>query len=221
VEDLVLRLVKVRDRIEAAGRDPDSVTIVAVTKGFGMEAVGAAAAAGLLDVGENYIHDLAAKMPPARVLRFGVRWHYLGAVQRNKVRLVAASVHLWHGLDRVAAGEEIAKRRPGASVLVQVNLTGEAQRNGCSWDELDDLVGGLRAIDLDVVGLMGVGPAGDAEDSRPLFRRLVERATDLGLAEVSAGMSADYGVAVEEGATILRLGTVLFGPRPDPRGARR
>jgi PLP dependent protein len=221
VEDIVHQLVRVRDRIEAVGRDPDSVTIVAVTKGFGIEAVGAAAAAGLTNIGENYIGELAAKMPPARLLGFGVQWHFLGTVQRNKVRQVAASVRMWHGLDRVHAGEEIAKRAPGAAVLVQVNLTGEDQRNGCSFAELPAVVDGLRTLELDVRGVMGIGPPGDPEQARPLFRNLVAAASDLGLPDVSAGMSNDYAVAIEEGSTILRLGKMLFGPRPAGSRVRR
>lgn len=215
--DPVANLARVHGRIEAAGGDPAALTIVGVTKGFGMDVVRLAAAAGIADLGENYTNELAAKMPAARALRLGVRWHFLGAVQRNKVRQVANGVWCWQGVDRVAAGEEIARRAPGARVFVQVNVTGEAHRNGCAWDAAPALVGALRNLGLDVRGLMAVGPAGDPEAARPLFRRLRELRDDLGLAELSMGMSDDLEVAVEEGATMLRLGTALFGPRPQRR----
>lgn len=212
--DPVANLARVRDRIEAAGGDPAALTIVAVTKGFGMDVVRLAAAAQFVDLGENYINELAPKMAAARALRLGVRWHFLGAVQRNKVRQVANGVSCWQGVDRLHAGQEIAKRAPGARVFVQVNVTGEEQRNGCTWDDAPELVAALRALGLDVRGLMAVGPAGDPEAARPLFRRLRELSDTLALPELSMGMSDDLEVAVEEGTTMLRLGTALFGPRP-------
>lgn len=215
--DLLANLARVHDRIEAAGGDPDALTIVAVTKGFGMDAVRLAAAAQFVDLGENYVHEMAPKMAAARALRLGVRWHFLGAVQRNKVRQVANGVAVWQGVDRIEAGQEIARRAPGATVLVQVNLTGDPARNGCTWDEVAPLVGGLAGAGLDVVGLMGVGPAGDPEAVRPLFARLAATAAEHGLPEVSMGMSDDLEAAVRAGATILRLGTALFGPRPQRR----
>jgi pyridoxal phosphate enzyme (YggS family) len=218
-DEVAARLADVRERIRGAGGDPARVRVVAVTKGLGVEAVAAAVAAGLADVGENYAGELAAKMAAAADLP--VRWHFLGHVQRNKVRRIAAGVHLWQGVDRLAAGEEIARRRPGAAVLVQVNLTGAPGRNGCRWEEAPELAAALARLGLDVRGLMGVGPAGDPEDARPLFRRLARLAGSLGLAEVSMGMSGDLEVAVQEGATMVRLGTALFGPRPDAPVARR
>lgn len=218
-DEVAARLAAVRARIAAAGGDPERVRVVAVTKGLGVDAVRAAVAAGIADVGENYAGELAAKMAGAGDLP--VRWHFLGHVQRNKVRRIAAGVHLWQGLDRVAAGEEIARRRPGAAVLVQVNLTGAPGRNGCAWDDAPGLVEALAGLGLKVRGVMGVGPEGDPEAARPLFRRLAELAAALGLVEVSMGMSADLEVAVQEGATMVRVGSALFGPRPDPAAARR
>ena len=215
--DLVTNLARVHDRIESAGGDPAGLTIVAVTKGFGMDVVRLADAAQLVDLGENYIDELHPKMAAARALRLGVRWHFLGAVQRNKVRKVALGVHAWQGVDRVPAGDEIAKRAPGARVMVQVNLTDAAQRNGCSWDDAPGVVEGLRTLGLDVAGVMGVGPGGDPEDARPLFRRLAALRADVGVEHVSMGMSDDLEVAVEEGTTMLRLGTALFGTRPRGR----
>jgi pyridoxal phosphate enzyme (YggS family) len=218
-DEVPARLAALRERIAAAGGDPSRVTVVAVTKGFGVDAVRAAVGAGLVDVGENYAGELAAKM--AATSGLGVRWHFLGHVQRNKVRRIAAGVHLWQGVDRPAAGEEIARRRPGAAVLVQVNLTGAPGRNGCRWEEAPALVEALAHLGLEVRGLMGVGPGGDPEAARPLFRRLAALAADLGLTEVSMGMSGDLEVAVQEGATMVRVGTALFGPRPEATPARR
>lgn len=218
-DEVAARLAAVRARIAAAGGDPERVRVVAVTKGLGVDAVRAAVAAGIADVGENYAGELAAKMAGAGDLP--VRWHFLGHVQRNKVRRIAAGVHLWQGLDRVAAGEEIARRRPGAAVLVQVNLTGAPGRNGCAWNDAPGLVEALAELGLEVRGVMGVGPEGDPEAARPLFRRLAGLAAALGLVEVSMGMSADLEVAVQEGATMVRVGSALFGPRPDPAAARR
>lgn len=209
---LAARVDEVRARIRAAGGDDRRVRLVAVTKGFGPAVAAEARACGLTDLGENYADELLAKaaaVPDAR-------WHFLGAVQRRKVRDLAPAVALWHGVDRVEEGEAIARHAPGAAVLVQVNLSGEAHRGGCAWDEVAALVDALRDLGLDVRGLMGVAPAGPVEEARPLFRRLAAVARDLDLAEVSMGMSGDLEVAVEEGATIVRVGTALFGARPNP-----
>lgn len=204
------RLNDVRARIAATGRDPADVTIVAVTKGFGADAIRGAVAAGLLDVGENQAQHLLAKI--AEGVPAEVRWHFLGPVQRNKVKKLAPHVALWQGIDREAAGASLATHRPGAAVLVQVNLSGDPSRPGCDWDEAEGLVGALRARGLDVRGLMGVATRGG--DPRREFRRLAALRHDLGLSDLSMGMSGDLEVAVEEGATIVRVGSALFGPRP-------
>lgn len=191
------RVAAVRDRIG------DEVTIVAVTKALPAEAAQAAVDAGIVDLGENYAQELADKA--AVVAGAGVRWHFLGHVQRNKVASLAPHVSLWQGVDRVLD-------LPG-DVLVQVNLSGLPQRNGVAWEEAPALVEAVGAI-----GLMGVAGPGDP---RPQFRRLKTLADELGLPEVSMGMSGDYEVAVEEGSTMVRLGTALFGPRPDRGDLRR
>lgn len=205
-------MAAVRARIEAAGgRD---VTLVAVTKAFGPEAIAAAAAAGVEDFGENSVAELLAKHDG------GARWHFLGRIQRRDVRR-AAGVHLWQSVDRAAAGVEIAHRWPGAAVLVQVNVSGEPQKYGCTFEEAPPLVDELRALDLDVRGVMGIGPAGPPEAARPGFRRLAALARVLGLREVSMGMTDDLEVAVQEGSTMVRVGRALFGPRPVVATARR
>lgn len=204
----------IRRRIVDAGGDPDAVTVVAVVKGFDAETARAAATAGFSDLGENRSQALIEKAGALRDL--SVRWHFVGEVQRRKVAALAPHIHLWHGVDRRDEGETIAAHRPGAAVLVQVNTTGEPQKGGCAPAEAGALVDALRHLDLDVRGLMTIGPAGPAEAARPAFRRLALVRRELGLAELSMGMSGDFEVAVQEGATIIRVGTALFGPRPQP-----
>ena len=211
--ELERRVAVVRERIAAATPGTRPVTLVAVTKGFGPGTVAAARAAGLDDLGESYGQELAAK---AGAMGTGGRWHFLGAIQRRKVRPLAPLVRLWQSVDRVEAGREIARHAPGASVLVQVNVSGAPGRNGCTWDETPRLVDDLRALGLDVRGLMAV--AGRDDDPRPQFRRLAALASDLGLDELSMGMSGDLEVALQEGSTMVRVGRDLFGPRP-PRTA--
>ncbi len=212
------RLSDVRRRIAAAGGDAASIRIVAVTKGFGAEAVAAAFTAGLPDVGENYAQELEAKAADTTA---PVRWHFLGPVQRNKVRRLAPLVRAWHGIDRARAADAVATANPGVEVLVQVNLTGDTRRPGCPPEDLDALVAHCRRRPLLLTGLMTVGLAGDLERTRACFSWLACRARHLGLRELSMGMSDDFEVAVEEGATTLRLGRVLFGSRPSLRTVQR
>ena len=212
------RLAEIRDRITNAGGDPDSVTLVAVTKDFGLEAVTAALDSGLVDLGENRADQLAAK---AEAVNKDVRWHYLGRVQRNQVRKVAPYVRLWQAVDRVAAGEEIAKRAPGAAVLVQVNVSGEPQKHGAREDDVPQLVDSLTGLGLDVRGLMAVGPTGPPEVARPGFKSLIGLADRLALPVRSMGMTDDLEVAVQEGTTMLRIGRGLLGPRSEGRDLRR
>jgi uncharacterized pyridoxal phosphate-containing UPF0001 family protein len=205
------RLADIRARIENAGGDPDWITIVAVTKGFGLEAVEAAVANGLLDCGENRAGELLHKAPrgPAEV-----RWHYLGNVQRNKVAKLTGYVALWQGVDRMAAGEEIAKRAPGASVMIQVNISGEPQKHGCRPEDAGKLFSAFTGLGLDVEGLMGVGPTGPPEAVRKSFHLLADLSNELEIGVCSMGMTDDLEAAVQEGTTMLRIGRGLFGDRP-------
>lgn len=221
------RLDTLRARLAACGGT--GVEVVAVTKGFDHHAVRAALACGLADVGENYAQELVAKtealgrgaVTAEALSRSGIeapRWHFIGRLQRNKVRLLAPHVWLWQSIDRAEVGAEIARRAPGASVLVQVDISGEPQKGGCAPTEVPFLVRALGDEGLDVRGLMAVGPTGPPEASAEPFRRLVGLADELALPVRSIGMSGDLEVAVAAGSTMVRVGTGLFGPRP-PRGA--
>ena len=209
------RLAGIRARIEAASPDPSAVTLMAVTKGFGPEAPRTAIAAGLTVVGENYADELVAK---AHALADdpgpAPEWHFLGAIQRNKVPRLAPVVSCWQGVARLAEGRAIAARRPGAQVLVQVDVAGLPGRGGVPPTEVADLVAALRGEDLDVAGLMAVGPPGAPEDARPGFRQVRRLADDLALPVRSMGMTDDLEVALSEGSTMVRVGRALFGDRP-------
>jgi PLP dependent protein len=210
VEAIAGRGADLRRRIaEHTDRD---VRIVCVTKAHPPEVAAAARLAGFEDLGENYAQELKAKARDLEAVG-PVRWHFIGRLQTNKVRLVAADVDLWHTVDRGSLAAEIAKRAPGARVLVQLDLAGIEGRGGCDPADAPALVARCRDLGLAVEGLMGVGPPGPAEDARAGFRLLSALADDLGLAERSMGMSGDLEVAVEEGATIVRVGSALVGPR--------
>jgi pyridoxal phosphate enzyme (YggS family) len=200
----------IRARIEAAGGDPARVRILAVTKRHGPEAVRAAVAAGLLDVGESYAQELLTK---AEQVDDAVRWHMIGRLQRNKVRHVASFVHLWQSIDRLSLAAEVARHAPGAAVLVQVNVTGAEQQGGVLPARVPAVVEGCTDLGLDVRGLMAIGPMGSPEASRAAFRKVRELADALELPERSLGMSGDLEAAVAEGSTMVRVGTDLFGPR--------
>jgi pyridoxal phosphate enzyme (YggS family) len=175
----------------------------------------AAMRAGADGCGENYAQEMLAKVGQLSEAGAGVQppWHFVGRLQRNKVRQLAAHVAVWQSVDRVELGGEIARRAPGARVLVQCNISGESNKGGCAPEAVPGLVADLQAQGLDVAGVMGVAAAGDRSRIRREFEQLVAMADDLGLPERSIGMSGDYRDAVESGATMVRLGTVLFGSR--------
>ena len=208
------RVEELRQRLR--GLSPDrEIGIVAVTKGFGVDAPRAALASGLTMLGENYAQELVAKneeLTPEE--RERIEWHFLGRLQRNKVRALATIVSVWQSVDRPELLEEIARRAPGARVMVQLDLSEEPQKGGASFADGTMLVERARDLGLRVVGLMGVGAAGDPGRSAAGFARLVALADRLGLAERSIGMSDDFELAVAEGSTMVRVGSGLFGPRP-------
>ncbi len=216
----------IRSRIADAGGDPERVRLIAVTKGHPATCVAASAAAGLDDVGESYVQELVGKVfaLEARAALEGadspppVRWHLIGRLQRNKVRLAAPHVHLWQSVDRLSLAAEIAHHAPGAGVLVQVNVAGEAQQGGCPPERAAAVVEGCRDLGLDVRGLMAIGPQGSPAIVRAGFGVVRDLADRLELTERSMGMSGDLEAAVAEGATMIRVGTALFGPRSGATG---
>jgi pyridoxal phosphate enzyme (YggS family) len=220
------RLAEVRERIataaRSAGRGPETVTMVVVTKEVDVDRVRAARAAGAVDLGENRTADLVAKaeaIGSSGDLDDAPRWHFIGRLQRNKVRAAAPYVALWQSIDREELAAEVGRRAPGAAVLVQVNVVGEPQKGGCAPAETPALVDACRAHGCRVDGLMTVPPL--AGDPRPVFGRLRQMTDDLGLRVCSMGMSGDYEVAIAEGATMVRVGSAVFGPRPGAANARR
>jgi PLP dependent protein len=214
----------VRDRLAAAaarsGRDPATVTLVAVAKLFPAAAVRAVVAAGVTDVGENYAKDLELKA--AQVA--GVRWHFVGRLQRNKAGVLVRAGALVHSLDTASGARALGRRAAAAGTtaraLVQVEVDDREAAHGVRPADLGAFLEACRAVDgLRVEGLMVMpAPADDPEATRPAFRRTAELAAGHGLAALSMGMTADFEVAVEEGATLVRVGTALFGPRPTRAG---
>ena len=204
------RVGDVKERIAAAaaraGRDARDITLVAATKTVDVARVQAVVDAGVVDVGENRAQELLTKTAVA-----GARWHFLGQLQRNKVRQLAPWVACWQSVDRPELATEIAKRAPGARVFVEVNLGEEPQKGGCPPRDVTALVDHLRAEGLHVAGLMTVPPYHD--DPRRWFAQLRDQAESLGLTELSMGMTEDFEIAIEEGATTVRVGRALFGPR--------
>jgi pyridoxal phosphate enzyme (YggS family) len=209
-------------RLQATAARTEPVTIVAVTKGFGLNAVEAALAAGLTDVGENRVQEALEKLDTPAGRR--ATWHLVGHLQRNKAKHVAGRFALVHSVDSGPLADELDRRAAahGAKqrVLLQVNVAGEAQKSGCAPAEAPALAHRLAgAPHLALEGLMTIAPFSDDQDvQRRTFRglRVLRDALQeegLWLPTLSMGMSADYGVAVEEGATVIRLGTVLFGLR--------
>lgn len=183
-----------------------------MTKGFGSDAVAAAGAAGCTAVGENYAQELLTKLDAASAA--GLAVHFIGRLQSNKIRSLASAVQVWESIDRPALVDELSKRAPGATILIQVATTGDVGKGGCRPEDVAPLMERATGAGLVVAGLMTVGPTeGGAEAARPGFRLVRRLVDDLGLETCSMGMTDDLEVAVEEGSTEVRLGTALFGPR--------
>ncbi len=223
------RMQVLNQRIAAATDRPDDVSIIAVSKRHPAAAVEAARSIGLRDFGENYAQELAGKAVEVADTLDGsggdqhgsdsdaIRWHFVGGLQRNKIKLIADSVYLWQSIDRLALVRTLADRAPGAKLLVQVNTTDEAQKSGCSVADAPQLVEEAENLGLSVRGLMTIGPTEPGADPRPAFealRTLRDRLARPQLTELSMGMSGDLELALAEGATMLRIGTDIFGPRP-------
>jgi PLP dependent protein len=212
VAELRRRWAGVHERIATVTDRP--VSVIAVSKGHGPAAVRSALAAGITELGESYAQELVAKVAALGDGGPAPSWHFVGRLQRNKVRALVDLVSLWHTVDSPRLADEIARRAPGAQVLVQLDLAGLPGRGGIATGEAPDLVRHCESAGLTVRGLMGVGPPGDSESARPAFASLSNLADRLGLEQRCMGRSGDLEVAVAEGSTMVRVGTDLFGRRP-------
>jgi len=235
-QNLVRNLETVRERIARAaaraGRNADSITLVGATKSQPCAAIEAAARAGLTDFGESYVQEAlgklaelgesaATRLPP-------LTWHFIGRMQANKTRPVAEHFSWVHTVERAKIAERLSAQRPfhapALNVCIEVNLGAEAAKGGAAPGEVETLVAAIAALPrLKLRGLMCLPPGEEAEDAQRRWfaelRRLFERlnAQGAGLDTLSMGMTADLEAAVLEGATLVRVGTAIFGPRPPPR----
>src|ERR1700722_4456070 len=225
-QNLTLNVNHVRSRINeaarSAGRDPSSITLVAVTKSKAAESLRKAATAGVTDFGENYLQEALGKMDALGDL--SARWHFIGALQSNKTRPVAERFDWVHSIDRWSVARRLSEQRPfhapPLNACIQVALIPEPTKGGIEPGKLAELAGQMAALPrLRLRGLMCIPPPQpDARAERALFARLRElletlNARGLGLDTLSMGMSADYQSAIAEGATMVRVGTAIFGER--------
>jgi pyridoxal phosphate enzyme (YggS family) len=210
-------LARVGEAATRSGRRPEDVVVVAVGKTFPVEVLLEVYEAGHRDFGENRAQELSAK---ADLLPDDIRWHFVGPLQRNKVRLVRPAVALLHSMDRLALGEAWLKG-PGLPppVLLEVNIGEEPQKAGVAPHQAEEVVGQLIERGVDVRGLMTIPPRVDTpEDARPYFVRMAElreavRRDYPQISQLSMGMTEDFEIAIEEGATLVRVGRAIFGPR--------
>jgi len=224
-----MRVSTIAERIEAvrlqiadaclrSGRSPEEVTIVAVTKGFPPEAVREAFAAGLSHFGENRVQEAQAKIPLLANLAPRPTWHMVGHLQTNKVKAALELFDIVESVDSVHLGQAIARHAGGKRVplLLEVNVSGEASKYGFTLSELPEALRSLQALpELDVRGLMTVAPiAEDPETVRVVFQQLRGLRDRLYLKDLSMGMTDDFEVAIQEGATMVRIGRAIFGARP-------
>ncbi len=214
----------IAEACERAGRDPAGVTLVGVTKTHPFEVIEAALGAGLTDLGENRVQEFVPKATAAAEANIEVNWHFIGHLQRNKARQVLPHLGTLHSLDSEALIAEVEKRwtsgiRPTSGdpvrCYLEVNVAGEAQKHGVPPEAIGPLLEAARRSEaFEVDGLMTVAPrVDDPEQVRPVFRQLRELAERHGLEGLSMGMTDDYPVAIEEGATIVRVGRAIFGDR--------
>ena len=221
-------LAEVRERISQAiqksGREPDSVRLITVSKQISIDRIEEARTAGAVLFGENKIQEAIPKID--QMGAEGISWHFIGHLQKNKVKFLDERFDLIHSVDSFELAEKIAKHCQSENrvqrILLQVNVSGEAAKFGMEPDELEKQVSGFSKLQgIQVEGLMTIPPFdSDPESSRRHFSRLrelrdrCEKENGLTLHELSMGMSHDFEVAVEEGATLVRVGTAIFGPRP-------
>lgn len=212
------RLAEIQQRIDAVQRPWDhDVEIVAVTKAFDPSIIEQAVDAGCTAIGENYAQDLLSKRGVIEAFAADrrPRVDFIGHLQSNKVRQLAGLVDRWCTVDRASLAKEIAKRSPGATMLIQVNATGEEQKGGCAPGDVGTLLRTCQDLGMNVIGLLGIGPTGQPPNAaRPAFTTVRGLVDEHGLDVCSMGMTADLEVAVECGASSIRVGSALFGPRP-------
>jgi len=213
---------RIADACARSGRRPEDVTLIAVTKTFGVEAVRNVLASGINDIGENFVQEFVQKHE--EIASLNVRWHFIGHLQRNKVKEIVGRVQLIHSVDSLRLAEAIAKRATAigtmTDILLEVNTSGEDSKYGVTPDETTSLYRAACGLEgVRILGLMTIGPfLPDPEQSRPSFRtlRLLRdslRTAPSELPVLSMGMSGDFEIAIEEGATLVRIGTALFGKR--------
>ncbi len=221
------RVKTVLKRVEEAclrsNRDPGDVRVVAVTKTVDVERIKEAIDAGLRIFGENYVQEAREKIEALKA--FDIEWHFIGHLQRNKAKDAVRLFRMIHTVDSLRLAQELDKRAGAigrkVDVLIQVNLSGEETKSGIAREDLEALVRGVGGLEnLSLLGLMTLPPYfEDPEGARPFFRALrmlrdeVEERTGAELRELSMGMSHDFEVAIEEGATLVRIGSAIFGPR--------
>lgn len=219
------RAAAVRERIARAcaraGRDPASVRLIAVSKTFGPEAVAEALVAGIREFGENRVQEALAKIPAVAELAAqrglpAPTWHLVGHLQTNKARAAAGAFAILHGIDSTRLLQALDRAAAASTrVLLEVNVAGEPTKFGFAPEDVAGAVALAQTLPhIEVAGLMTVAPrAEDPEAVRPVFRGLAELARQLGLPELSMGMTEDFEVAIEEGATMVRIGRAIFGER--------
>jgi len=221
--DIAAATKQIRERIAGAckrsGRDPETVELIAVSKGHPEEVIRAAYDFGMRAFGENYAQELATKAAALKDLP-DIEWRFIGHLQRNKIKLIEEARATVDTVDSVSLAEALSRRAASnardVEVLIQVNVGGESQKSGCAPEEVPQLVHAVRGLpNLVLRGLMTVAPQlDDVESTRPFFAALRKMAAAHGLPELSMGMTHDLEQAVEEGATMLRIGTAIFGARP-------
>ncbi|NNN00841.1 MAG: YggS family pyridoxal phosphate-dependent enzyme [Acidimicrobiaceae bacterium] len=209
VERVRANLARVVQRIASTGRDPREIRVVGVTKTFDARYVRAAGLVGLGALGENYVEELCQKRVEVGE---GPTWHYLGALQSNKIHRITECADVICGVSRIKELERIAKYGHDRVLYLQVDFTRAAGRNGAPPEDVENLVERARTLGLEIRGLMTVGPA-NPEGAREAFRAATSLANDLGLVERSMGMSDDLEIACELGSTEVRIGRALFGAR--------
>ncbi len=206
---------RIRAACQRAGRKREDVTLVAVTKTFPAEVVTAGIAAGATNIGENRVQEARDKKPGVQGT---ARWHLIGHLQSNKAKDAVRIFDVIQTIDSVSLAEKVAKAATAArktiDVMLEVNIGREEQKSGAMPDQVEALSRGVKAIEgLRLTGLMTIPPVGDEAAARAYFRELRTMRDGLGLRDLSMGMTDDFEIAIEEGATIIRVGRAIFGAR--------